>query len=152
MGRTKIEVNISSVKSRGNRAMNIIIGSTTTAKDVLSKVLEKCRVSDPLEKYQLWAVAKDNSQQGLLSHDHNCECECVCTLSDFHAIPNYSVLHTRKNVRFRKWPGNEASLHAHTHTHTQTNTHTHTHTDKYTHTHTHTHYGLDSGDQSLMAL
>ena len=50
--------------------MNIIIGSTTTARDVLSKVLEKCRVSDPLESYQLWAVSKDKSQkqlQGLCS-------------------------------------------------------------------------------------
>ena len=63
MVRTKIEVNISSLKQR-NRTMNIIIGSTTTARDVLCKVLEKYRVKEPPDDYQLWAVAKDKSQQG----------------------------------------------------------------------------------------
>ena len=63
MVRTKIEVNISSLKQR-SRVMNIIIGSTTTATDVLCKVLEKCRIRDPSGDYQLWATAKDKSQQG----------------------------------------------------------------------------------------
>lgn len=64
MVRTKIEVDISSLKQR-SRVMNIIIGSTTTATDVLCKVLEKCRIRDPPGDYQLWATAKDKSQQGM---------------------------------------------------------------------------------------
>ena len=63
MVRTKIEVNISALKQR-SRLMNIIIGSTTTAKDVLSKVLEKYRVREPPDNYQLWAVTKDKSKKG----------------------------------------------------------------------------------------
>lgn len=66
MVRTKIEVNITSLKQR-SRVMNIIIGSTTTAKDVLCKVLEKCRVKDPPDGYQLWAIAKDKSKKGGLN-------------------------------------------------------------------------------------
>ena len=67
MVRTKVEVNISSLKQR-SRVMNIIIGSTTTAKDVLCKVLEKCRIRDPPDSYQLWATTKDKSKEGEL-HD-----------------------------------------------------------------------------------
>ena len=63
MVRTKIEVNISALKQH-SRTMNIIVGSTTTAKDVLCKVLDKCRVKDPPDNYQLWITAKDKSQQG----------------------------------------------------------------------------------------
>ena len=67
MVRTKIEINISALKQR-SRVMNIIIGSTTTTTDVLCKVLEKCRVRDPPDKYQLWATAKDKSRQGIEIH------------------------------------------------------------------------------------
>ena len=81
MVRTKIEVNILSLK-HNSRVMNIIIGSTTTTKDVLTKVLEKCRVRDSLDNYQLWATAKDKSQEGnVSSHIHSAVHSC---LNDIH--------------------------------------------------------------------
>lgn len=64
MVRTKIEVNVSALNQK-SKAMNIIIGSSTTAKDVLVKVLEKLKVREPPDKYQLWAITRDKSQPGL---------------------------------------------------------------------------------------
>lgn len=39
--------------------MHILVGPTTTCTEVLRKILEKCRVSDPLAKYQLSVIARD---------------------------------------------------------------------------------------------
>ncbi len=38
--------------------MHIIVGPTTTCTEVVRKVLQKCRVSDPVPKYQLSVTAK----------------------------------------------------------------------------------------------
>ena len=58
MVRTKIEINVSAL-GRRHKTMSMVIGSNTTAVNVLQKVLEKFRVQEPVAKYQLVAVGKD---------------------------------------------------------------------------------------------
>ena len=61
MGRTKLEVDLSVLGRRG-KAMHIIVGSSTTCSEVVRKVLDKCRVSEPPVKYQLAVSSKDGSK------------------------------------------------------------------------------------------
>lgn len=60
MVRTKIEINVSALGQR-TKTMNMIIGSNTTALNVVHKVLEKFQVQDPVTNYQLMAVAKNDA-------------------------------------------------------------------------------------------
>ena len=65
MGRTKIEINVSTLGQR-TKTMNMIVGSNTTAADVIRKVLEKFRLQDPQTMYQLLAVRKmESGSQGI---------------------------------------------------------------------------------------
>ena len=68
MPRIKIKVHITALQQR-TKSMNIIIGSGTTAVNVISKVLDKYKVRDPPNKFQLWAVTetRGHSQKGSIS-------------------------------------------------------------------------------------
>ena len=61
MGRTKLEIDLS-VLGRQGKAMHIIVGSRTTCSEVVQKVLDKCRVSEPPVKYQLAVTSKDGGK------------------------------------------------------------------------------------------
>ncbi len=65
MVRTKIEINVSALGQR-TKTMNMIVGSNTTAGDVIRKVLEKFRMQEPQAMYQLLAVVKmESGSQGI---------------------------------------------------------------------------------------
>ncbi len=84
MVRTKIEIDISALGQR-NKIMNIIIGSNTTSRDVIRKVLEKVRLRDPLSKFQLLSVAKNDS-------NHQGNYTCNYTYDDDDAYGVYCVM------------------------------------------------------------
>ena len=65
MPRIKIKVHIAALQQR-TKSMNIIIGSGTTAVNVINKVLDKYKARDPPSKFQLWAVieTRGHSQKG----------------------------------------------------------------------------------------
>ena len=63
MGRTKLEVDIS-VLGRRTRSMNVTVIPSTTCEEVVKKVLEKCRVTDPSVKYQLSVTTKVGNKGG----------------------------------------------------------------------------------------
>ncbi len=55
MARIKIKVN-TAVLQRRTKSLNIIIGSGTTALNVVTKVIDKCGSQEPPGKLQLWAI------------------------------------------------------------------------------------------------
>lgn len=67
MVRTKIEINVSAL-GKTTKTMNMVIGSNTTAADVIRKVLEKFRMRESPTKFQLLTIAKnDAGSQGMFS-------------------------------------------------------------------------------------
>ena len=64
MGRTKVEIDVSTLGLR-IETMNIIIGSDTTISNVIKKVLEKLQVKDSPTMYQLLAIPDENGKPGM---------------------------------------------------------------------------------------
>lgn len=62
MSRSKIVVKVGALPGNRTRALRVNVTAGTTCAQVLRKTLEKCHVTEPPFKYQLWAVGRAPGQ------------------------------------------------------------------------------------------
>lgn len=69
MSRSKIVVRVGAIPGHHTRALRVSVTASTTCAQVLRKALEKCRVTEPPFKYQLWAVGRAPGRGEWVEHN-----------------------------------------------------------------------------------